>query len=179
MKKKLLIALLMTMALNPLNAQAIEPDPYQIILGDPNFDDKIDASDATEVLQEYAALSVGKTYFENDEDKKLMADINGDNKVDAADATQILEIYSYNSVHDVPMETHVGSFLCTGYGLREKVNVRCKTWDEVQELLDKVTDKSPMNRPHHLEVYRIGSHPLEGKEYYNTEHLVTIYESEV
>ena len=56
-----------------------------VVLGDVNGDGKIDASDATNVLQVYAGI------LPND---LPGADVNGDGKVDAADATLILQVYA-------------------------------------------------------------------------------------
>lgn len=63
------------------------------ILGDVDGDGKVSASDATDVLQEYSALSTGKESSFNAKKKKT-ADVNKDGNIDASDATSILSYYS-------------------------------------------------------------------------------------
>lgn len=63
------------------------------ILGDVNFDTKIDGRDATIVLMEYANLSseTGRTF---DDEQQLAGDFNKDSKIDGRDATMILVEYA-------------------------------------------------------------------------------------
>ncbi|SHM77884.1 CAP domain-containing protein [Ruminococcus flavefaciens] len=71
---------------------AYYPEKY----GDTNNDGKIDSIDASLVLKEYAATSVGKPYtLKSSERARSM--LNGDNKVDSVDASIILKIYAKNS----------------------------------------------------------------------------------
>ncbi len=71
---------------------AYYPEHY----GDTNNDGKIDSIDASLVLKEYAATSVGKPYtLRSSERARSM--VNGDNIVDSVDASIILRIYAKNS----------------------------------------------------------------------------------
>ena len=71
---------------------AYYPERY----GDTNNDGKIDSIDASLVLKEYAATSVGKPYtLKSSERARSM--VNGDNIVDSVDASIILRIYAKNS----------------------------------------------------------------------------------
>lgn len=65
-------------------------------LGDVNFDEYIDAADATSVLEYYTLLSTNQKGGYNEE-QKLTADVNHDGFINAADASNILEYYSYAS----------------------------------------------------------------------------------
>ena len=61
-------------------------------LGDCNCDGQVNASDATEVLKYYSALSTGGDVWADD--KVRLADMDGDGKVDSTDASHILGYYS-------------------------------------------------------------------------------------
>jgi len=68
-----------------------------LMLGDVNFDDKIDARDASRVLRNY-------TYIADDPDSSILSemqlkqsDVNGDTLSDAKDASAILRFYAYLS----------------------------------------------------------------------------------
>ena len=65
--------------------------------GDVNADMRIDANDASEVLQHYAMVS-GNTQGTLDAYGEYIADMNSDGMVDAVDASQILRIYADLSV---------------------------------------------------------------------------------
>ena len=67
-----------------------------IMLGDVNFDEKIDARDAAVVLSEYAGIATG-TDTSLSEIQASCADVDGDGKVMATDASRILEYYAYIS----------------------------------------------------------------------------------
>ena len=62
--------------------------------GDVNRDGLIDASDASEVLLEYARIATGAEPALS----KFLADVNGDGRVDSADASLILAYYTNNAV---------------------------------------------------------------------------------
>ena len=66
------------------------------MLGDVNFDEKIDARDAAVVLSEYAGIATG-TDTSLSEIQASCADVDGDGKVMATDASRILEYYAYIS----------------------------------------------------------------------------------
>lgn len=83
--------LFLDVAPNYLNA--VIPVNY----GDVNGDGRIDAVDASSVLAEYAAVSVGKPSTFTSSQRNL-ADMNKDGRVDAVDASTILSIYAVNSV---------------------------------------------------------------------------------
>ncbi|MBR5513610.1 MAG: fibronectin type III domain-containing protein [Ruminococcus sp.] len=72
-----------------------------IITGDVNDDITIDASDASKVLEEYAAMSTGNDSLLNDKQKKA-ADVNDDGKIDSSDASKILEYYASASTGGNP-----------------------------------------------------------------------------
>jgi len=63
------------------------------ILGDVNGDSTINASDASDILSDYANISSGGTSSLN----KDIADVNKDGKTDASDASMILAYYAYIS----------------------------------------------------------------------------------
>ena len=67
-----------------------------IMLGDVNFDEKIDARDAAVVLSEYAGIATGADTSLS-EIQASCADVDGDGKVMATDASRILEYYAYIS----------------------------------------------------------------------------------
>lgn len=71
------------------------------LLGDVDGDGKISAADATDVLQEYSALSTGKDSSFSSKKKKA-ADVNKDGSIDASDATSILAYYSALSTNGTP-----------------------------------------------------------------------------
>jgi len=62
--------------------------------GDVNCDERLNASDASYVLADYAETAVGREAFLN----RQLADYNGDGYVNAVDASQILAAYADNSV---------------------------------------------------------------------------------
>ena len=64
--------------------------------GDTNNDGKIDSVDASLVLKEYAATSVGKPYTLSSS-ARARSLVNGDNILDSVDASIILRIYAKNS----------------------------------------------------------------------------------
>lgn len=66
----------------------------QYKLGDVNSDGKINASDATAVLQYYARTATGKDGGLNKE-QQTAADVNKDGKINSVDATIILSYYAY------------------------------------------------------------------------------------
>lgn len=68
----------------------------KLALGDTNNDNMVDASDASNVLIEYAHLSTGADSTFTDE-QKIAADVNSDGKIDSSDASLILVYYSYVS----------------------------------------------------------------------------------
>lgn len=67
-----------------------------IMRGDINFDEKIDARDAAVVLSEYVGISTGADTSLS-EIQASCADVDGDGKVMATDAARILEYYAYVS----------------------------------------------------------------------------------
>ncbi len=67
-----------------------------IVLGDVNGDNLIDASDASQILAIYSVQSTGGTPVESAE-QLLSADVNGDGLTDASDASTILAYYAYVS----------------------------------------------------------------------------------
>lgn len=71
----------------------------EIKKGDINCDGKIDASDASAILEIYSDLSTSTTYSLK-EASNILADYNGDGKIDSNDAVSILEIYANNSISD-------------------------------------------------------------------------------
>ena len=76
-------------------------------LGDVNNDGKIDASDASMILFEYARYSTSKPLTFTDAQKKA-ADIDGNSIIDSNDASAILKYYSYISTHEkVPFEEFI------------------------------------------------------------------------
>lgn len=64
-----------------------------IIMGDINGDGTVDAGDASAILKEYAALSIGvdSTFTQQ---QTIAADMNADGKIDSSDASLILMYYS-------------------------------------------------------------------------------------
>ncbi len=70
-------------------------------LGDINDDNKVDSSDASLILEEYANIQTGAALVFNDTQKKS-ADVNKDSKIDSADASKILEYYGAISTGQTP-----------------------------------------------------------------------------
>lgn len=64
-----------------------------VLKGDVNFDGKVDAVDASMVMNEYTNVQNGGTPTFTDAQKSA-ADINGDGRIDATDAAAILQIYT-------------------------------------------------------------------------------------
>ena len=89
MKKLLFTA---TMAAWALAASAVTD-----ILGDVNFDDRVDAKDASWMLAEYASQSTSQGTTFTDPQQKINADVNGNGVVDAIDASVTLAFYSFLS----------------------------------------------------------------------------------
>lgn len=71
-------------------------DMKNFIAGDVNNDESTDATDASDVLAEYAKISTGSpaTFTKK---QCIMGDLNGDEIVDSSDASEILAIYAKNS----------------------------------------------------------------------------------
>lgn len=63
-------------------------------VGDLDGNEKVNSSDASEVLSLYSETATGG---EIKATVKVIADVNGDEKVDSSDATFVLSYYSYNS----------------------------------------------------------------------------------
>ncbi len=63
------------------------------VLGDINDDDTINASDASDILSDYANISSGGISALD----KNIADVNKDGKIDASDSSMILAYYAYTS----------------------------------------------------------------------------------
>ena len=89
MKKLLFTA---TMAAWALAASAVTD-----ILGDVNFDDYVDALDASLILAEYASQSTSQGTTFTDPQQKINADVDGNGVVDAIDASVTLAFYSFLS----------------------------------------------------------------------------------
>ena len=81
-------------------------------LGDVNMDGTVDASDASIVLMEYAAVSNSQPSTLTDIQKQL-ADVSGDRNIDASDASLILSYYSYsvNGEGDADMEHWLAEYI--------------------------------------------------------------------
>ncbi|MDE5763646.1 MAG: hypothetical protein K2N49_05100 [Ruminococcus sp.] len=80
-------------------------DDSNMMFGDCNSDGMIDATDASDILVYYSAVSTGgETGWS--EEKIINSDVNYDGKVDASDASAVLTFYSYvstggkNSIED-------------------------------------------------------------------------------
>lgn len=69
--------------------------PYTPKMGDPSGDGKIDAIDASIVLNVYAKLATNRTQAAKDE--LTYCDVNKDGKVNAIDASYVLSYYAYTS----------------------------------------------------------------------------------
>lgn len=136
MKNKLFITLCTTIAMfsmNPIITNAVM-DKNNVVIGDINGDGKIDSSDATDILQEYSALSVNSHYFSSPT-QTFLADITADNKVDASDATEVLNIYADLS-SGISRQLNEGNFIAdlhTNNG--DFVTLPCKTYEEAMEVL--------------------------------------------
>ena len=70
--------------------------PGDILLGDVTGDGLVDATDASSILQEYAALSTGNPSGYTELQRKA-GDVNFDDMIDASDASNILQYYAYLS----------------------------------------------------------------------------------
>ncbi len=65
-------------------------------IGDINLDGKVDSTDATEALSDYATIQTGGTSALTDL-QKFNGDVNFDGSINSADASNILEYYAYVS----------------------------------------------------------------------------------
>lgn len=149
MKKKITAAILSAIAIMNLSAMTTTAsDPNYVTIGDVNSDGKIDASDATDVLQEYSALSVGGKYFTS-ETQTFLADVTADNKVDASDATEILNTYADLSagIEHLGVE---GCFLVdVAIGNKPVDTTLCKSYEESLIILDaRNPNKGVIKRPY-------------------------------
>ena len=80
---------------------AIEEKPTTAELGDVNVDGKVDSSDASAVLAEYANVQTGGAGGFTESQLKS-ADINSDGKIDSSDASKILAYYAMISTGKEP-----------------------------------------------------------------------------
>lgn len=97
-------------AMLPITASA------KTTLGDVNMDGKINAVDASLILEEYANYSSGQISKLNST-QLYLADVNKDKKIDAVDASKVLEIYAHNATHTITQpETQVSFFAYGKYG---------------------------------------------------------------
>lgn len=71
-------------------------DMKNFVAGDVNNDEITDATDASNVLAEYALVSTGSPAAFTKK-QRIMGDMNGDEIVDSSDASEILAIYAKNS----------------------------------------------------------------------------------
>ncbi|MBR5514382.1 MAG: hypothetical protein IKV85_10440 [Ruminococcus sp.] len=65
-------------------------------IGDINLDGKVDSSDATEALSDYATMQTGGASSLNDQ-QKFNGDVNFDGSISSTDASDILNYYAYVS----------------------------------------------------------------------------------
>ncbi len=65
-------------------------------IGDINLDGKVDSSDATEALSDYATVQTGGASALNDQ-QKFNGDVNFDGSISSTDASDILNYYAYVS----------------------------------------------------------------------------------
>lgn len=109
MKTKQLISLLISATcLVSLSNVNVFADDYS--LGDINNDSVINASDSSDILNDYANFSSGKGHIFN-ESQLLVADVNNDGEVNASDSSSVLSYYAYTSSGG---EKDLKSFLETG-----------------------------------------------------------------
>lgn len=80
---------------------ALDEKPAAAELGDVNSDGKVDSSDASLVLEEYAVIQTGGAGAFTENQKKA-ADVNNDSKNDSSDASKILEYYAMISTGKEP-----------------------------------------------------------------------------
>ena len=80
---------------------AIEEKPTTADLGDVNVDGKVDSSDASGVLAEYANVQTGGAGGFTESQLKS-ADVNSDGKIDSSDASKILAYYAMISTGKEP-----------------------------------------------------------------------------
>ena len=80
---------------------ALDEKPAADELGDVNSDGKVDSSDASLVLEEYAVIQTGGAGAFTENQKKA-ADVNKDGKTDSSDASKILEYYAMISTGKEP-----------------------------------------------------------------------------
>ena len=80
-------------------------------LGDIDNSGKVNAIDASLVLEHYSKVSTGQS-TSLDETQKKSADVNKDGRINAVDASQILSYYAYKATANgsaEPIETFIGS----------------------------------------------------------------------
>ena len=96
MMKKAIAAVIAALMMLPFTGQAYAADEAALSFGDPNDDGKIDAKDASFVLEAYAKLSTGSEDVLTSAESTA-ADVRTDGNVDAKDASAILAYYAYLS----------------------------------------------------------------------------------
>lgn len=182
MRKNLLAAILAITMLSPMSANAAVPEltPFDNVVGDVNFDGAIDASDATEALQEYSAQSVGETFFNDDQNKIAVADYNFDNKIDASDATQILQVYSYNSTNDTPLRRRTSTFIVNFTMGDKTTGAYCKTYEEALAWSEPYLPAPVLKKQYKIEIHRCGMYFIDevGFNFNNSDYLIYEYKTE-
>lgn len=175
MKKANIIAAIIVATMTiPMAAHGVGQNQLNTV-GDVNRDGYIDASDASKVLAEYAALSVGKTTFVVD-DEKLWSDMNADGKIDASDATQILVTYAYNSTNDEPALPIYGYYMVETTKGGKQNYYNCKTFAEAdvyaydQKELDVI---EVLRKNYTIRIYRCSLIYISPTEFYENRNLVS------
>lgn len=107
-KRILFTAVALSTMVAPTTAHAEQHDMGTLCM-DVNYDGIIDGMDASMVLAEYAATSVGKSGSFTDT-QRFISDTNLDGVVDGRDASKILAVYAYNSTHDKELAPKTATF---------------------------------------------------------------------
>ena len=114
-----------------------------VVKGDTDGNSKVDSSDASMILQEYARLSTGGEASFGD-DQKAVIDINGDGTVNAKDASAVLEFYSFVS-------TGGEATLCEHFGVDSRIRGDVNG-DGFVELTDLATLRQYISHASEIEI---------------------------
>ena len=105
-----------TNGINVTSNAAVQPaeikvsDSLKPNIGDINLDGKVDSSDASLALADYAAIATGSGSSLNAQ-QKLNGDVNFNNSIDSTDASDILAYYAYTATTtDNPVKTFLEYF---------------------------------------------------------------------
>ena len=109
----------------------------ELLKPDVNQDGAINAIDASIVLSEYAAKSIGQESTLT-QTEQFLADCDLNSNINAADATGILEIYAYNSTHEDKMpRMGIRFFVSIDLGGLNNIDIYAYSFEECEAIVEK------------------------------------------